>query len=167
MLVSQVNSSTGKTQIIVKGNRSVTWRANVLLASAVGCASLFFGIGIAFFGYWLVLPFAGLEFVFVLVCLGKTYRRLGYMEVISIGDNTVVIESGHEKPDKTVELIRAWTQVRFEDPPSCFDVGKLVLQSTGQSYEIGSCLAKEEKRKLYREMVAGLQADEPRLRLIS
>lgn len=167
MVVSQVNNQNGKNQIVIQGNRSVSWRANVMLAASLGLVSGIFGIAIAWFGYWLVLPFAGLEFLLVLWCLGHVYKRLGFMEVVTIGESTVVIEWGHQKPDKTVELLRAWTQVKFDDPPSCFDVGTLSLCSTGQSYEIGQSLSKQEKRKLYRDLVRCLQADTPRLRLIS
>lgn len=167
MVVRQVNSKTGKTQIIVKAHRSVSWRANVLLAASLGCVSMLFGAGIAFFGLWLVLPFAGLEFLLVLACLGATYRRLGYMEVISVEEDAVIIESGYDKPEKTVELLRAWIRLQFDDPASCFEVGTLRLQAAGQSHEIGRSLSKEEKRRLYQEVLMCLQTDEPRLQLIS
>ncbi len=167
MVVRQVNSKTGETQIIVRGNRSMSWRANVMLAASLGVVSMMFSIGIAWFGFWLVLPFAGLEFALVLYCLSATYRRLGFMEVISVGDSTVVVEKGYDKPEKTVELLRAWIRLQFDDPPSCFDVGKLQLKAAGQLHEIGRSLSKEDKRLLHRELSFCLDKDEPRLQLIS
>ena len=145
----------------------MSWRANVMLASSLGIVSMFFGTGIAYFGFWLVLPFAGLEFALVLYCLSATYRRLGFTEVISVGDSMVVVEKGHDKPEKTVELLRAWIRLQFDDPPSCFDVGKLQLKAAGQFHEIGGNLSKEDKRLLHRELSLCLDTDEPRLQLIS
>ncbi len=145
----------------------MSWRANVLLAASLGAVSSIFGAGIAWVGYWMVLPFAGLEFVIVLFCLGRAYRKLCYMEVLSFHENTLLIESGHDKPDIRVELPRHWVKVAFDDPASSFDVGKLVLQSSGRNLEIGKLLNKEEKRKLHVELLHCLNFEEPRLRLIS
>jgi uncharacterized membrane protein len=167
MVVRQRNSHTGVNQIIVKGNKSMSWRANVILAASLGAVSSIFGAGIAWVGYWMVLPFAGLEFLVVLYCLGRAYRKLSYMEVLSVSDSTLLIESGHDKPDTRVELPRHWVKVVFDDPASNFDVGKLELQSSGRKLEIGRLLNKEEKRKLHDELLHCLNFEETRLRLIS
>lgn len=167
MVVRQRNSHTGINQIIVKGNKSMSWRANVILAASLGAVSSIFGAGIAWVGYWMVLPFAGLEFLIVLVCLGKAYKKLSFMEVLSIQESTLLVESGHDKPDTRVELPRPWVKVLFDDPASNFDVGTLVLQSNGQTLEIGKLLNKEEKRKLHVELLHCLNFEEPKLRLIS
>lgn len=139
----------------------------MLLAASLGAVSAIFGAGIAWVGYWMVLPFAGLEFLLVLFCLGRAYRKLCYMEVLSVHESTLTVESGHDKPDTRVELPRHWVKVIFDDPASCFDVGKLVLQSSGRTLEIGRLLNKEEKRKLHDELLLCLNFEEPRLRLIS
>ena len=112
----------------------------MVLAASLGAVSSIFGAGIAWVGYWMVLPFAGLEFLIVLFCLGRTYRKLSYMEVLSIHESTLLVETGHDKPDTRVELPRHWVKVLFEDPASSFDVGKLVLQSSGRNLEIGKLL---------------------------
>ena len=152
MVVRQHNSETGATQIIVKGNRSMSWRANVLLAASLGAVSALFGGGIAVYGFWLVLPFAGLEFLVVVACLNQAYRKLGYTEVISVKESTLLVESGYNKPDSTVELSRFWTQVEFDDPASSFEVGTLKLRSSGKSLELGRLLNKAEKRDLYDQL---------------
>lgn len=167
MVSRQVNSKTGNTQIVVRANKSMSWRANVLLAASLGALSAVFGGIIATAGFWMVLPFAGLEFLFVFVCLSKAYQRLGYTEVISkVGDN-IVVESGYDKPVASSELPSHWTRVQFDDPPSAFEVGRLRLKCSGQSLEIGQALSKEEKRMLYKEVLHCLHVDQPRLKLIS
>jgi len=145
----------------------MSWRANVILAASLGAASSIFGAGIAWVGYWMVLPFAGVEFLIVLLCLGKAYKKLCYTEVLSVHESMLLVESGHDKPDTRIELPRHWVKVVFDDPASCFDVGKLVLQSSGRKLEIGKLLNKEEKRKLHDELLHCLNFEEPKLRLIS
>ncbi len=167
MVSRQVNSETGITQIVVRANKSMSWRANVILAASLGGISALFGGVIASFGFWMVLPFAGLEFLLVYICLGKAYRRLGYTEVISMVGDKLLVESGYDNPVMTSEMPSHWTKVSFADPASAFEVGRLSLQCSGKSLEIGRALSKEEKRLLYKEMLRCLQFDEPKLRLIS
>jgi uncharacterized membrane protein len=167
MVVRQQNSSSGATQIIVQGNRSMSWRGNVLLAASLGAVSLLFGGGIAMFGLWLVLPFAGLEFLVVLYCLGVTYRKLGFMEVISFGESTLTVESGFDSPTSTVEMSRHWTRIEFDDPQSNFEVGTLKLLCCGKSLELGRLLSKREKRQLHVELQRCLGNEQTKLRLVS
>ena len=167
MVVTQKNSETGATQIIVTGNKSMSWRANMLLAASLGAVSAIFGGGIAVFGFWLVLPFAGLEFILVLYCLSVAYRKLGFTEVISLQDDAVIVESGYQRPDKRVELPRQWVRIEFDNPSSLFEVGTLVIRAGGRKLEVGHLLNKEEKRQLHTELQSGLGMDAPSLRLIS
>lgn len=167
MVSRQVNSETGITQIVVRANKSMSWRSNVLLAASLGALSAIFGGVIATAGFWMVLPFAGLEFLVVFYCLSKAYKRLGYTEVISKLGDKLLVESGYDNPVMTSELPSHWTKVQFDDPPSAFEMGRLSLQCSGQSLEIGQALNKEEKRMLYREILHCMSVDEPQLRLIS
>lgn len=167
MVSRQVNSETGHAQIVVRANKSMSWRANVLLAASLGALSAVFGGIVAIEGFWLVLPFAGLEFLVVFFCLSRAYKRLGYTEVISKIGDTIVVESGYDEPVVSSELPSQWTRVEFDDPASAFDVGRLHLQCSGKSLEIGQALNKEEKQVLYKELLYCLRADQPQLRLIS
>ncbi len=166
MVSKQVNSKTGQTQIIVRANKSMSWRANVLLAASLGALSAVFGGIIATGGFWMVLPFAGLEFLLVFGCLSVAYKKLGYMEVISRAGDTLKVESGYDSPVSSSELPAHWTKVEFEDPPSAFEVGRLRLKCSGQSLEIGQALNKQEKRELYREVLHCLQVESPRLKVL-
>jgi len=167
MVTRQVNSETGATQIVVTANKSMSWRANVIFAACLGATSAVFGGVIASFGFWMVLPFAGLEFLLVMLCLGQAYKRLGYMEVISKKGDILRVESGYDQPARTSELPSHWTQVQFEDPSSAFDVGRLFLKCSGKSLEIGQALGKEEKRMLYKEVLHCLRVDQPDLTLVN
>ncbi len=167
MVVRQQDSETGDTQIIVTGNRSMSWRANVVLAASLGAVSAIFGAGIAWFGFWMVLPFAGLEFLLVIFCLGRAYRKLGFTEVISLRGDNVVIETGYNQPDNTMELPRHWSKLKFDNPSSLFETGTLQIIANGRSMELGRLLNKEEKRELHRELQRAVRTDMPRLRLIS
>ncbi len=167
MVVSQQNSETGVTQIVVTGNKSMSWRANVLLAASLGAVSAIFGGGIALFGFWLVLPFAGLEFLLVVYCLSVAYRKLGFTEVISLEEAFVIVESGYRHPDNRVELSRHWARLEFDNPSSLFEVGTLVIRAGNRSLEVGHLLNKEDKIKLHRELQLELGMDSSTLRLMS
>ncbi|OED35466.1 hypothetical protein AB833_30035 [Chromatiales bacterium (ex Bugula neritina AB1)] len=167
MVVRQQNSQTGVTQIVVTGNKSMSWRANVVLAASLGAVSVIFGGGIALFGFWLILPFAGLEFLLVLYCLGVVYRKLGFTEVISLNQDSVVVESGYQRPDNRLELPRRWATIEFDNPSSLFEVGTLVIRAGSKTLEVGHLLNKEEKRQLHRELHSGLRADASTLALLS
>lgn len=145
----------------------MSWRANVLLAASLGAVSALFGGGIAMYGLWLVLPFAGLEFLVVMICLNQAYRKMGYTEVISVQESTLLVESGYNKPDSAVELSRYWTQIEFDDPSSSFEMGTLKLRSSGQCLELGRLLNKIEKRELHDQLQRCLGLKETKLRLIS
>lgn len=167
MVIRQLDDETGAVQLIVRGNRSMSWRANVVLAASLGAVSAIFGGGIAWFGFWMILPFAGLEFLLVIFCLGKAYKKMGFTEVISLRVNSVVIETGYDKPDKTIELPRQWTKLEFNNPSSLFEMGTLKIMASGRSVELGRLLNKEEKRDLHRELQKELRMEIPKLRLIS
>jgi len=167
MVIRQQNSETGATQIIVTGNKAMSWRANVVLAASLSALSAVFGGVIALLGFWLVLPFAGLEFAVVLYCLGKTYRKLGYTEVISFQESTVTVECGFDRPEDVIELPKPWTKLEFDNPSSLFEVGTLLIKAGGKRHELGRLLNKEEKRTLHNELQSCLRLEAPSLRLIS
>lgn len=145
----------------------MSWRANMLLASSLCAVSAIFGGGIAIYSFWLVLPFALLEFLLLTYCLYRVYRKLGYTEVVYVQESTLIVESGYDKPESTVELPRHWTRIEFDNPVSVFEVGQLVLRSGGRSIELGRLLNKNEKKDLYDELQRCLGLKETKLRLIS
>jgi len=124
----------------------------MMIAGAIAVICFSIALVFAWFGLWLVIPFAGLEVIFVTACLYWTVRRLSRKEVITVEEQVITLEWGYNQPDERVSLPRHWSHLRYSQPESPFDVGDLSLSAYGKHYPLGACLGREEKRQLYREL---------------
>lgn len=144
------------TKLIVTANRSMSWKANMYLAASLGVICMGVAIAMATFGLWMVIPFAGLEIVFIVVCLHLTLKRLSRQEVITIDNDAITLEWGYNRPDVRVNLPRRWSRLSYRCKDSVFEVGELSLAAHGKRYDLGRCLNREEKKALYGELQTAL-----------
>lgn len=132
-------------QLVIQPNASLTlgW-ALVFMASM--CV-LSFGIAgvLAWLGYWMVLPFAGLEMAALAAGLWWSMRDNVYREVVSVEADRVRVEAGRHGPETTWEFQRAWTQVRLQAGPHLTSPSRLWLGSHGRGCVLGRCLTEEER----------------------
>jgi len=140
------------TTLVVSPNLSMSWRANLLLVAAIAFVCLGTGLVWAYFGLWLVLPFAGLEVLFVTWCLYLTVRKLTVQEVITVGQEEIKLEWGRDGPQRSVTLPRYWSKLHYECKESPFEVGSLTVGAHGKHYLLGQSLGRDEKRELYNEL---------------
>ena len=103
-------------------------------------------------GYWLILPFAGLELVVLGLALAITVRRGRYREVIRVGDRTVLVRRGYAGRQERVEFPRPWTRAWIEPGASPALPGRLFLGAGGNSWELAACLTEEERQSLCRRL---------------
>ncbi len=111
----------------------------VLLGSALIWAML---------GYWMVLPFSGLEFVALWFGLAWSMRAGQYREVISFEGDDLSIEKGRHAPDRRYVFKRGWARVRLEKGRYLTSPTRLLIGASGRSCEIGACLTDEEREQL-------------------
>lgn len=109
-------------------------------------------IAMATFGLWMIIPFAGLEIIFIVVCLYLTLKRLSRQEVITIDSEAIKVEWGYREPEVTVNLPRRWSRLSYHCKESVFEVGELSVSAHGKRYVLGQCLNKQEKKALYGEL---------------
>ena len=64
---TDLNQTVG--QIVLQPNHSLSWRALKYFLAFMMLVSFGIAITFVFFGYWLVLPFTGLEMAFLSYCL--------------------------------------------------------------------------------------------------
>jgi len=153
----EVQDDKGTTiRLIVKANQSMSWRANLYLAASLGFICMGVAIAMATYGLWMVIPFAGAEVVLIVVCLYLTLKRLSRKEVITVDNEAIKLEWGYNQPDVTVNLPRQWSRLRYSCADSPFDVGELSVSAHGKRYALGRCLNREEKKALYKELLAAL-----------
>lgn len=152
----EVEKSEGRCRFVVQGNRSMSWRANLWLAASLGVIVGGISLVMAAHGLWLVVPFAGLEILFILACLYLTLRRLSHKEIITVEEQAIRLEWGYTRADRQVELPRQWSRLDYACADSPFDCGDLSVAAHGERYALGRCLNREEKKSLYGQLRAAL-----------
>lgn len=127
------------------------------LAASLGVVCFGIAIAMAAFGYWMIIPFAGAEVIFIVVCLHWALHRLSRKEVITVGEEDIRLEWGYKEPDIAVDLPRRWSQLKYNSPKSEFEVGHLSLGAHGKYYALGESLGKDEKKTLFTELDSALK----------
>lgn len=93
-----------KRVLVVQANQSLSWRGNVILACLMGGVSGLFGLVLALQGFWLVLPFAGLETLFLFYAFYLVSKRLSRREVITVGKDAIRVEWGRLQAEQSIEM---------------------------------------------------------------
>jgi uncharacterized membrane protein len=131
---SRPNHSLTRTQ-----ERLVFWSlAAVCFATATGFAYL---------GYWLILPFAGLEIGLLAWAFEALRRRAGDYETLLIDGDAVVLEWHCGTRAGRREMNRQWARVVCD----CRSPGRncrLSLSSHGRATEVGQYLSDEARLQL-------------------
>jgi len=156
-MIDVQNSVNRTTRLIVQANQSMSWKANMWLAASLGVVCLGIAVAMAAFGFWMIIPFAGAEVIFIVVCLHWTLHRLSRKEVITVNDDAVRLEWGYKQPDRSVDLPRRWARLKYDSPESEFEVGHLSLGAHGKYYALGESLGKAEKKTLFTELNSALK----------
>ncbi|MBT9566896.1 MAG: DUF2244 domain-containing protein [Thiobacillus sp.] len=104
-------------------------------------------IGFAVQGYWLVLPFAGLEIGLLAWALETLRERENNYEILTIDGDVVILEWRNGKQSGRRELNRRWLQVQCE----CLSPGRschLSVKSHGRETVVGQYLSDEARMRL-------------------
>jgi len=105
-------------------------------------------------GFWMILPFAGLELVALAAALWVSVGRNRYREVLCFEQERLVVELGllgHGVQSRVV-LSRSWTRALVENGSHRHDPTRLLLTCSGQRLEIGRCLTDQEREHLCRRI---------------
>lgn len=139
-------------RIVIRPNSNFTGRGAFWLFCAMAIPVLGVGLAWALRGYWLILPFAGLELVVLGIALAITVRRGRYREVIRFGESHVRVRRGYLGRQEQVEFPRPWTRAWIEPGASPALPGRLFLGAGGMSCELAACLTEEERQSLCRRL---------------
>jgi uncharacterized membrane protein len=104
-------------------------------------------IGFAVLGYWLILPFAGLEIGLLAWALDALRGLEVNYETLTIDGDAVVLEWRTNNQDGRREMNRQWVRVQF----NCSTPGRncrLSLRSHGRETVVGQYLSDEARLKL-------------------
>ncbi|NNF16206.1 MAG: DUF2244 domain-containing protein [Gammaproteobacteria bacterium] len=156
---------TRERVVSISPNCSLSPRqARIFMASLV-IPTIVISTALALAGFWLVLPFAGLEMLAIAWALRISLRRGRYQEVVRVSDRHLVVEKGQQKVLERVEFPRYWSAVKLIPASIATYPSRLVVGCRGDSLEIGACLTESERRGLcehLRQLVGPVEAS-PRL----
>jgi len=113
------------------------------------CAVSFAIAGVmAFRGFWPVLPFSGLEMVFLGWALRVSMERRHHRQTITVTDADVSVELSDRLHSVQHVFPRHWAQVKLRRPESRLHPSRLTIESHGRQCELGNFLTEAERRGL-------------------
>tara|TARA_X000000368_G_scaffold95670_1_gene73395 strand:- start:1444 stop:1926 length:483 start_codon:yes stop_codon:yes gene_type:complete len=148
MVKIENNTEENTYRILLRPNQSTDWKTSFIFISIIAFTCLAIGIGFAFAGATMILPFAGLEVIFVGVCVYLVMKQTYKQEVITLTQETLKIEKGEGKIDQVWEYFRMWSFVSVERPQHPWYPAHIVVTSKGERVPIGDFLNEDEKEEL-------------------
>ena len=131
-------------RILIEPNRPISWHDNVRFIKIFSLLSFIVASVAIYHGFFLVLPYSGLEIVFLSLCLYLVYKHYNIHQIIYFTDDSVIIESGRQHIDQHIEYQRYWSKFHIENKGH-YDIPRLYICSKGKSTEIGKFLGYKDK----------------------
>jgi uncharacterized membrane protein len=146
---------------VLKRNCSAGPALLALVFASITAVSFAVGIAFAMRGYWLILPFAGIELLAVgaaFLCYG---RHAADYERIEIDGGRVQVESLDGSRCRLWQAQAAWTRVETDVSGRLVPTPHVYLATGGRRVEVGVHLRPEGRRSLAAELTAALRATGP------
>lgn len=142
------------TQIVIGPNASLSVRQAAWVLASVSLVGLTVAVGFALIGFWMILPFAGLELAALGAALWVSLRRNRYREVLGFEGDRVCVGFGWMGQGASAEIdwARSFTRVVLEPGATRNSHNRLYLTSSGQRIAIGRCLTDAEREALHRRI---------------
>lgn len=151
-MIYELDAEGGHRTFVVMPNRSMSWRELIGAYAGIAVVALAVAAYFYFQGLTLVLPFSGLELLFLAGVLYLTAWKSDWREVITIRDGVVSVETGRRGPESQFEFQREWVKLILARTGSWYP-RRLLLRSHGRQVEIGRFLNEQEREGLA-EMLA-------------
>ena len=148
MVKIETNSEENTYRILLRPNQSTDWKSSLIFILIIAFTCLTIGIGFAFAGATMILPFAGLEVIFVGICVYLVMKKTYKQEVITLTKETLKIEKGGGSIDQIWEYFRMWSYVSVERPDHPWYPAHIVVTSKGERVPVGDFLTEDEKEDL-------------------
>lgn len=160
MVISNSCPDSNTCRVVIRPNRSLSWRQSMLFLGAISVPLLLISVVLAARGFWLVLPFAGLELLVLYASIYVVSHAARRCEVVSIGDTVVTVEKGRDRgrcaerggPQERIEFARGWVRVELSRARGRWYPQRLWVSASGRRVEIAEFLAEDEKVELAAEL---------------
>ena len=148
MIKIQSNKENNFHRILIKPNQSISWKSGFVFVLVIAFTCLSIGLGFAYVGATLILPFAGLEVIFVGICTYLVLNKTSQQEVITLSKDKLIIEKGAYRLKKVWEYFRLWSYITVERPQHPWYPAHIVVTSKGERVPLGDFLTEQEKEEL-------------------
>ena len=145
-------------------NCSLSPAAARLFFTATCGFSLAFCLIFVFMGFWPVLPFWALEMLALGLALRANMQRRRYGQTVTITDSYIHLVTRSRRGEAKQEFARHWAKVRLRTPQSRLHPSRLMIESHGRAFEVGSFLTEEDRcvlAKRLRGLVGGMNESPP------
>ncbi len=156
MIVIDRDSLPPAIRFVLTPNRSIGWPL-LLRFYLLACLTSFSIAGLFMaLGYWVVMPFSGLEMLALGLGLYYSCRQIYRQEVITVDKVNVKVEKGYQSVQFRQWFERAWVRIEVIESTGYRKNMKIMMGSHGKNVEIGSFLTKHEKESLVFELNKGI-----------
>jgi uncharacterized membrane protein len=156
----------GQQSIRLAPRNALTPRQARVFLWVVGGSCLGFALLLALQGFWPVLPFAGLEVAALWLALKFNRRRELQSQTILVSEEEVRVRK-HLPGGSEPELVfpRYWTRVKLRRSVIASHPSRLMIESGGQSCEVGEFLTEVQRQGLARRLdpLIGRMSEAPAL----
>jgi uncharacterized membrane protein len=145
-------------------NCSLTPAAARLFFGGTCLFSLAFSMIFVIEGFWPVLPFWALEMLALGVALHANMQRRRYTQTLTITDAQISLVTRTRRGEGKQEFARHWARVRLRSPRTRLYPSRLMIESSGRAFEVGSFLTEEERCLLAKRLgnlVGGMNESPP------
>ena len=145
-------------------NCSLTPAGAKLFFVATCLFSLAFAMVFVVMGFWPVLPFWALEMLALGLALNASMRRRRYTQTVTITDSQISLVTRTRRGEAKQEFARHWAKVRLRSSRVRVYPSRLMIESRGRAFEVGSFLTEEERCRLakrLRNLVGGMNESPP------
>ena len=156
MIIYDTDQEKRVYRIVLIPNRSISWPLLVRFYVFTCFVSFSIASIFAFIGYWMVLPFSGLEMLALGIGLYLASRKIYGQEVITFDGNKIRVEKGCHRPDQQWEFDNYWARISVEKQGQYVKHQKVFIGSHGARIELGAFLHDSEKESLAFELNAGI-----------
>jgi uncharacterized membrane protein len=142
-------------KIIVRPNHSLSRENGVKVLAILFLLMMLVAIGFVKIGAWLVLPFAGLEFLAFIYAFHLIYAHAGDYESISVEGDDVKVERKSNKDYVSVSFNRYWASVtlrNISEGRGLMARTALFIGSHGKEVEFGRMVGEEQRLQLARQI---------------
>lgn len=147
------------TTWLIKRNCSASPRQLAAVLLSLVAVSFGFGVGFAFFGLWLVLPFVGLELLAVAIAFVCYGRHAADFERIVLGEGRLRVERVAAQRRQEFVFDLPWVRVElFERGQALGTRVRVELVSGGRRIDVGRHLLDGGRKELARQLTAALRS---------